>query len=99
MNPHEKYVNEAKQEVRTTEINNMFMNVEGEIIELQGHTKDLKVVLDCILAEEETKEPTEQVPIDTPRIRTEMGRRLDKIQNDINTVNGIISNILKRIEL
>lgn len=98
MNPHEQYVNEAKQEIRTTEINNMFMNVEGEIIELQGYTKDLKEVLNCILAEEVMKEPsttTDQQDV----VRTEMGRRLNKINSDISIANKILSNILKRIEL
>lgn len=90
-------------EIRQTEISREFMQVESEVSDLQSLVKELRDNLVCVLSEEleqvkfeGEKNPT---PCEVSSIKTEMGRRLEKIYGDTLITRNIVEQILKRLEL
>jgi hypothetical protein len=86
--------------IRETEISREFMQLESEVSYLQSLVKELRDRLVCVLSEEveQAKDPQNK-PLELQSIKTEMGRRLNKLYDDTNITKNIIERIIERLEL
>jgi hypothetical protein len=86
--------------IRETEISREFMQLESEVSDLQSLVKELRDRLVCVLSEEveQAKDPQNK-PLELQSIKTEMGRRLNKLYDDTNITKNIIERIIERLEL
>lgn len=96
----EKTMNEKPQTLRETEISRQFQQVESEVSDLQSLVRELRDNLICVLSEEveQVKDQTEK-ECEVSSVKTEMGRRLEKIYGDTNITRNIVERMLKRLEL
>lgn len=88
------------QQIKETEISRAFVQLESEVSDLQSLVRELRDKLVCVLSEEiekpqENKLEGEEVSY----VRTEMGRRLEKLYGDTNITKNIAERILKNLEL
>ena len=92
---------ESKCQLIETEISREFMYLESEVSELQSLVKELRDKLICVLSEdiEKAKDPQEKNLEEVSSIKTEMGRRLNKLYDDTNITKNIIERIINRLEL